>query len=56
MATDMPPHNLIEIVTACIHLLERPSTDLDALLKILPAPDFPTTAYIVSSKNELYQM
>ena len=56
MATDMPPHNLIEIVTACIQLLERPSTDLDALLKILPAPDYPTNAYIVSTKNELYQM
>ncbi len=56
MATDIPPHNLIEIVTACIQLLERPSTDLDALLKILPAPDYPTNAYIVSTKNELYQM
>jgi len=56
MATDMPPHNLIEVVTACIQLLERPSTDLDALLKILPAPDYPTNAYIVSSNNELYQM
>jgi len=56
MATDIPPHNLIEIVTACIQLLERPSTDLDALLKILPAPDFPTNAYIVSTKNELRQM
>ena len=56
MATDMPPHNLIEVVTACIQLLERPSTDLDALLKILPAPDYPTNAYIVSTKNELHQM
>ena len=56
MATDMPPHNLIEVVTACIQLLERPSTDLDALIKILPAPDYPTNAYIVSTKNELYQM
>jgi len=56
MATDMPPHNLIEVVTACIQLLERPSTDLDALIKILPAPDYPTNAYIVSTKNELRQM
>jgi len=56
MATDMPPHNLIEVVTACIQLLERPSTDLDALLKILPAPDYPTNAYIVSTKNELRQI
>ena len=56
MATDMPPHNLIEVITACIQLLEKPSTDLESLLKILPAPDYPTNAYIVSSKEELYQM
>lgn len=56
MATDMPPHNLIEVVTACIQLLEKPSTDLDTLLNILPAPDYPTNAYIVNTKNELYQM
>ena len=56
MATDMPPHNLIEVITACIQLLEKPSTDLESLLKILPAPDYPTNAYIVSSKEELFQM
>jgi len=56
MATDIPPYNLIEVVTACIQLLERPSTDLDTLLKIWPAPDYPTNAYIVSTKNELRQM
>ena len=56
MATDMPPHNLIEVITACIQLLEKPSTDLESLLKILSAPDYPTNAYIVSSKEELYQM
>ena len=56
MATDMPPHNLIEVISACIQLLEKPSTDLEALLKILPAPDYPTNAYIVSSREELYQM
>jgi len=56
MATDVPPHNLIEIITACIKLLEKPSTDLDQLIKILPAPDYPTNAYIVNSRDELYQM
>ena len=56
MATDMPPHNLIEVITACIQLLEKPSTDLEGLLKILPAPDYPTNAFIVSSKEELHQM
>ena len=56
MATDMPPHNLIEVISACIQLLEKPSTDLEGILKILPAPDYPTNAFIVSSKEELYQM
>ena len=56
MATDMPPHNLIEVISACIQLLEKPSTDLESLLKILPAPDYPTNAFIVSSKEELHQM
>jgi topoisomerase-4 subunit A len=56
MATDMPPHNLIEVISACIQLLEKPSTDLESLLKILPAPDYPTNAFIVSSREELYQM
>ncbi|MEC7595773.1 MAG: DNA topoisomerase IV subunit A [Pseudomonadota bacterium] len=56
MATDMPPHNLIEVISACIQLLERPSTDLESILKILPAPDYPTNAFIVNSKAELYQI
>ena len=56
MATDVPPHNLIEIITACIKLLEKPSTDLDQLIKILPAPDYPTNAYIVNSRDELYKI
>ena len=56
MATDVPPHNLIEVITACIQLLEKPSTDLDQLIKIIPAPDYPTDAYIVNSKEELYQI
>ena len=56
MATDMPPHNLIEVISACIQLLEKPSTDLEGLLKILPAPDYPTNAFIVSSKEELLSL
>ena len=56
MATDVPPHNLLEVIAACIQLLEKPSTDLDALMKIIPAPDYPTDAYIVSSKEDLRQM
>jgi len=56
MATDVPPHNLLEVIAACIQLLEKPSTELDEIMKILPAPDYPTDAYIVSSKEDLRQM
>ncbi len=55
MATDVPPHNLGEVVQACIQLLDKPSTDLDALMEILPAPDYPSGGSIVSSKREIRQ-
>ena len=56
MATDVPPHNIQEVLLACIQLLEKPSTDLDALMQLLPAPDYPTYANIVSSKADLIQI
>jgi DNA gyrase subunit A len=42
MATNIPPHNLGEIVDACLQLLKNPETTIDELIKIVPAPDFPT--------------
>ncbi|MGI9298145.1 MAG: DNA gyrase subunit A [Gammaproteobacteria bacterium] len=42
MATNIPPHNLGEVVDACLHLLQNPECDADALCKFVPAPDFPT--------------
>ncbi|MDX1593780.1 MAG: DNA topoisomerase IV subunit A [Gammaproteobacteria bacterium] len=53
MATDIPPHNLGEVVAACIALLEKPNSDLDALMAHLPGPDFPTEAEIVTPHEEL---
>jgi topoisomerase-4 subunit A len=41
MATDIPPHNLGEIAAACVHLLDHPESDLDALCELVPAPDYP---------------
>lgn len=49
MATDIPPHNLREVVAACIKLLEAPDTDLAHLMQVLPGPDFPMTAAPSSS-------
>ena len=53
MATDIPPHNLREVVEACVHLLDHPDTDLDKLLTFIHAPDYPTDAEIISSRDEL---
>src|SRR5256885_6915285 len=46
MATNIPPHNLTEIIDACIHLVNNPSAQLIDILKFVKGPDFPTGAYI----------
>jgi DNA gyrase subunit A len=46
MATNIPPHNLNEIVDACQHLLKNPEATIDELIEIVPAPDFPTAGII----------
>jgi DNA gyrase subunit A len=46
MATNIPPHNLNEVVDACLHLLRHPEATIDDLMEIVPAPDFPTAGII----------
>jgi DNA gyrase subunit A len=46
MATNIPPHNLNEVVDACLHLLKNPQATVDELMEIIPAPDFPTAGII----------
>ena len=46
MATNMPPHNLNEVVDACVALLTNPGLTIDDLIKVIPAPDFPTAGII----------
>ena len=46
MATNIPPHNLNEVVDACLHLLRNPAASIDELMEIIPAPDFPTAGII----------
>ncbi|WP_321927162.1 DNA gyrase subunit A [Paraburkholderia guartelaensis] len=46
MATNIPPHNLNEVVDACQHLLKTPHATIDELIEIIPAPDFPTAGII----------
>lgn len=56
MATDIPPHNLGEIAAACVHLLDHPDGDLDALCELVPAPDYPGGAEIVTPREELRKL
>ena len=53
MATDIPPHNLREIAAACERLLDRPKTELDELIELIPGPDFPTGAEIITPREEI---
>ncbi|MBP9929538.1 MAG: DNA gyrase subunit A [Rhodoferax sp.] len=46
MATNIPPHNLNEVVDACLHMLRHPEATVDDLMEIIPAPDFPTGGII----------
>ena len=46
MATNIPPHNLGEVIDACLKLLEDPETDIETLIDIVQAPDFPTAGLI----------
>jgi len=56
MATDIPPHNLREVVSACIHLLEEPKATVAELCEHVLAPDYPTDAEIISSQEDLLNM
>ncbi len=47
MATNMAPHNLVEVVQACRHLISHPNADLDALMRFVPGPDLPTGGKII---------
>ena len=51
MATNIPPHNLSEVLDACIALIDNPDLDLAALMKLVPAPDFPTAGLIVDASG-----
>lgn len=46
MATNIPPHNMTEVLNACLALVDDPETSLDAIMELIPGPDFPTAAII----------
>ena len=56
MATDVPPHNLREVATACVRLLDEPHATVAQLCEHVPGPDFPTEAEVISSRADLLKM
>jgi len=56
MATDIPPHNMREVVSACIHLLDEPKADLAALCEHIKGPDFPTDAEIITPQADILKL
>lgn len=56
MSTDIPPHNLREVVLACIQLLEDPDTPLEELIEFIRGPDYTTEAEIITPRDEILKM
>ena len=57
MATNIPPHNLTEVINACLAMIELPDISVAELIEIMPGPDFPTSAIINGRQgiNEAYE-
>ncbi|WP_299790939.1 DNA topoisomerase IV subunit A [uncultured Shewanella sp.] len=53
MATDVPPHNARELVAACVELLDNPKADLARLMELVPGPDYPTEAEIITPSRDI---
>lgn len=56
MATDIPPHNLKEVISGCIALLEDNSLSVEELMTFIPAPDYPNSAQIITAKVDLLRL
>jgi len=56
MATDVPPHNLREVATACIRLLDEPKATVKQLCEHIQAPDYPVAAEIITPREDILQM
>ncbi len=56
MATDVPPHNVREVASACIYLLEQPEATLEDVCALIPGPDYPTEAEIITPPEDLIRL
>ena len=56
MSTDIPPHNIKEVVGACVHLLDNPKATVKELCKFVKGPDYPTEAEIISDPKDIKEI
>jgi topoisomerase-4 subunit A len=56
MATDIPPHNLREIASACVHLIDQPDASVADLMMHIKGPDFPTGAELITPRDEVQKL
>ena len=56
MATDIPPHNVNEVISACVHMLDRPKATVADIMTHIKAPDFPTEAQIITPESEIREV
>jgi topoisomerase-4 subunit A len=56
MATDIPPHNLREVIKASIHVLANPKASVEELIEFIPAPDYPTDAEIITPRSDIQKI
>ncbi|KJK09051.1 MULTISPECIES: DNA topoisomerase IV subunit A [Pseudomonas] len=56
MATDVPPHNLREVASACVRLLDEPKATIEQLCEHIQGPDYPTEAEIITPRSELLKI
>ena len=56
MSTDVPPHNLREVASALVHLIDKPKADVAAVMKHVKGPDFPTGGELVSPRDDIQEM
>ncbi|MCE0780446.1 DNA topoisomerase IV subunit A [Pseudomonas sp. NMI542_15] len=56
MATDVPPHNLREVASACVRLLDEPKATIEQLCEHIQGPDYPTEAEIITPRSEILKM
>ena len=56
MATDIPPHNMNEVISACIHLIDKPKATVRDLMTHISGPDYPSQAVIITPEREIREM